>query len=95
MPHLCSMSPGGAHHIEDLWRAGGVQALMAQLLAAGLIDGETITVTGATTAENVAGAKVTDAEVIRPLEDPHHKVGGLAFMKGTSRRSALSSNRRP
>ncbi|EHL70809.1 dihydroxy-acid dehydratase [Synergistes sp. 3_1_syn1] len=83
VPHLCSMSPGGAHHIEDLWRAGGVQALMAQLLAAGLIDGETITVTGATTAENVAGAKVTDAEVIRPLEDPHHKEGGLAFMKGT------------
>ncbi len=83
VPHLCSMCPGGAHHIEDLWRAGGVQALMAQLLAAGLIDGETITVTGATTAENVAGAKVTDAEVIRPLEDPHHKEGGLAFMKGT------------
>ena len=83
VPHLCSMSPGGAHHIEDLWRAGGVQALMAQLLAAGPIDGETITVTGATTAENVAGAKVTDAEVIRPLEDPHHKEGGLAFMKGT------------
>ena len=83
VPHLCSMSPGGAHHIEDLWRAGGVQALMAQLLEAGLINGETITVTGATTAENVAGAKVTDAEVIRPLDAPHHKEGGLAFMKGT------------
>ncbi|MDO5116083.1 MAG: dihydroxy-acid dehydratase [Synergistaceae bacterium] len=83
VPHLCSMSPGGAHHIEDLWRAGGVQALMAQLLEAGLINGETITVTAATTAENVAGAKVTDAEVIRPLDAPHHKEGGLAFMKGT------------
>ncbi len=83
VPHLCSMSPGGAHHIEDLWRAGGVQALMAQLLEAGLINGETITVTGATTAENVAGAKVTDEEVIRPLNAPHHKEGGLAFMKGT------------
>ncbi|WP_455596671.1 dihydroxy-acid dehydratase [Cloacibacillus porcorum] len=83
VPHLCSMSPGGAHHIEDLWRAGGVQALMEQLLEAGLINGETITVTGATTAENVAGAKVVDAEVIRPIENPHHKEGGLAFMKGT------------
>ena len=83
VPHLCSMSPGGAHHIEDLWRAGGVQALMDQLLEAGLINGETITVTGATTAENVAGAKVVDAEVIRPIENPHHKEGGLAFMKGT------------
>lgn len=83
VPHLCSMSPGGAHHIEDLWRAGGVQALMEQLLEAGLINGETITVTGATTAENVAGAKVVDAEVIRPIDNPHHKEGGLAFMKGT------------
>lgn len=83
VPHLCSMSPGGAHHIEDLWCAGGVQALMEQLLEAGLINGETITVTGATTAENVAGAKVVDAEVIRPIDNPHHKEGGLAFMKGT------------
>ena len=83
VPHLCSMSPGGAHHIEDLWRAGGVQALMEQLLEDGLINGETITVTGATTAENVAGAKVVDAEVIRPIDNPHHKEGGLAFMKGT------------
>ena len=83
VPHLCSMSPGGAHHIEDLWRAGGVQALMEQLLEAGLINGETITVTGATTAENVAGAKVVDAEVIRPIDNPHHKEGGLVFMKGT------------
>ncbi|MGN0881091.1 dihydroxy-acid dehydratase [Cloacibacillus porcorum] len=83
VPHLCSMSPGGAHHIEDLWRAGGVQALIEQLLEAGLINGETITVTGVTTAENVAGAKVVDAEVIRPIDNPHHKEGGLAFMKGT------------
>ncbi len=83
VPHLCSMSPGGAHHIEDLWRAGGVQALMAELLKAGLICGETITVTGATTAENVKDAKVADPEVIRPLDKPHHKEGGLAFIKGT------------
>ena len=83
VPHLCSMSPGGAHHIEDLWRAGGVQALMKELLDAGLIHGETITVTGHTTAENVANAKVADPEVIRPLDKPHHKEGGLAFIKGT------------
>ena len=83
VPHLCSMSPGGAHHIEDLWRAGGVQALMHELLDAGLIHGETITVTGHTTAENVANAKISDPEVIRPLDKPHHKEGGLAFIKGT------------
>ncbi|MCF0248447.1 MAG: dihydroxy-acid dehydratase, partial [Synergistes sp.] len=73
VPHLCSMSPGGSHHIEDLWSAGGVQALMAQLLKAGLINGETITVTGETTAKNVANAKVSDPEVIRPLDKPYHK----------------------
>ena len=83
VPHLCSMSPGGSHHIEDLWSAGGVQALMAQLLKAGLINGETITVTGETTAKNVANAKVSDPEVIRPLDKPYHKEGGLAFIKGT------------
>ena len=83
VPHLCSMSPGGDHHIEDLWRAGGVQALMNELLKAGLIKGETMTVTAKTTAENCAGAEVSDAEVIRPLDRPYHKQGGLAFIKGT------------
>ena len=83
VPHLCSMSPGGAHHIEDLWRAGGVQALMSELLEAGLLNGETLTVTTKTTAENAAGAKVTDTEVIRPIDRPYHEKGGLAFIKGT------------
>lgn len=83
VPHLCSMSPGGAHHIEDLWQAGGVQALMAQLLEAGLIEGECITVTGCTAKENLKGLKVADANVIRPLDNPYHKEGGLAFIKGT------------
>ena len=89
--HLCSMSPGGAHHIEDLWRAGGVQALMHELLDAGLIHGETITVTGRTTAENVANAKISDPEVIRPLDKPHHKEGGLAFIRTTKRADSPSS----
>lgn len=83
VPHLCSMSPGGAHHIEDLWRAGGIQALMEELIKGGLMDGEVITVTGRTAAENVAGAQVADTEVIRPLDAPYHKEGGLAFIKGS------------
>ncbi|NLV81904.1 MAG: dihydroxy-acid dehydratase [Synergistaceae bacterium] len=83
VPHLCSMSPSGQHHIEDLWMAGGVQALMAQLLDKNLINGECITVTTKTVQENVAGTEVLDSEIIRPLNRPYHKVGGIAFIKGT------------
>lgn len=83
VPHLCSMSPGGKHHIENLWLAGGVQGLMAQLLEKELICGELITVTGKTVRENLVGCKVKDTEVIRPLHAPYHKEGGIAFMKGT------------
>ena len=83
VPHLCSMSPGGQHHIEDLWQAGGVEGLMARLLEKSLIHGELITVTGNTVKENLKKAKVINDNVIRPVEDPYHKEGGLAFMKGT------------
>ena len=83
VPHLCSMSPGGQHHIEDLWQAGGVEGLMARLLEKGLINGELITVTGNRVKENLKKAKVVNDNVIRPVEDPYHKEGGLAFIKGT------------
>ncbi len=81
-PHLCSMSPGGSHHIQDLYAAGGVQAVMARLLEGGLIDGGTFTVTGRTVAENLKGVAVTDETVIRPLDDPYHAQGGIAVLKG-------------
>ena len=83
VPHLCSMSPGGQHHIEDLWQAGGVEGLMARLLEKGLIKGDLITVTGKTVKENLQKAAVVNNDVIRPVEDPYHKEGGLAFIKGT------------
>ncbi len=83
VPHLCSMSPAGQHHIEDLWMAGGVEGLMSRLLEKGLIHGELITVTGKSMKENLSKAKVIDDNVIRPVENPYHKEGGLAFMKGT------------
>ncbi len=81
-PHLCSMSPGGSHHIQDLYAAGGVQAVMARLLEGGLIDGGTFTVTGRTVAENLKGVAVTDETVIRPLDDPYRAQGGIAVLKG-------------
>ncbi|MBN2873703.1 MAG: dihydroxy-acid dehydratase [Spirochaetales bacterium] len=83
VPHLCSMSPGGPHHIQDLYSAGGVQAVMARLLEGGLIDGSGITATGKTVAENIKSARVRDERVIRPLSNPYHAQGGLAVLKGS------------
>jgi len=82
VPHLCSLSPAGPYHIQDLYRAGGVQAVMRRLLDAGLVDGSCRTVTGMSQAENLAGARVRDEEVIRPLDRPYHAQGGLACLKG-------------
>jgi dihydroxy-acid dehydratase len=83
VPHLCNMSPGGKHHIQDLYRAGGVQAVMARLAEGGLLKTGLVTVTGKTVAENLAGVGVKDENVIRPLAKPYHTKGGLAVLKGT------------
>ncbi len=82
IPHLCSMSPGGKHFIEDLYYAGGIQAVMKTLSDAGQINTSLITVNGKTVKENIREAKVTDDEVIRPYDNPYHKEGGLAILKG-------------
>jgi dihydroxy-acid dehydratase len=81
-PHLCSMSPGGNYFMVDLYHAGGIPALMAQLLEGGLVSGKPLTVTGRTVAENLKGARVLDPEVIRPLSNPVHAEGGLAILHG-------------
>jgi dihydroxy-acid dehydratase len=81
-PHLCSLSPGGKDHIVDLNRAGGISAVMKQLLDAGLVNGECITATGKPLKDNLAAAKTKDPGVIRPMDDPYHKEGGLAVLFG-------------
>jgi dihydroxy-acid dehydratase len=80
-PHLCSLSPGGAHHIEDLDRAGGIQAVIKELAKGGFIDVDCLTVTGSVD-ENIAAARNRDPEVIRPLDNPYHPEGGLAVLYG-------------
>ena len=82
-PHLCNMSPAGKHHIQDLYRAGGVQAVMLRLAEAGLINGDCLTVTTKTVEENLKSARVIDEDVIRPLDNPYHAEGGIAVLKGT------------
>ncbi len=81
-PHICSLSPGGAHHIQDLNRAGGIGAVMRTLADAGLIRGECQTATAKTVAENLAHVSVFDPEVIRPMDRPYHQQGGLAVLHG-------------
>jgi len=81
-PHLCSMSPAGPHHLEDLDRAGGVPAVMKVLLSAGLVQGSPLTATGRSVADNLAVVQVLDQEVIRPLANPYHSRGGIAILRG-------------
>jgi dihydroxy-acid dehydratase len=81
-PHICSLSPGGAHHIQDLNRAGGISAVLKALSKAGLVHADCLTVTGRTIAENTAEVVTRDPEVIRPLDNPYHPQGGLAVLYG-------------
>jgi dihydroxy-acid dehydratase len=81
-PHLCSMSPGGPHHLEDLDAAGGVPAVMKALMDDGLVDGSPLTATARAVADNLAPVKVLDENVIRPLGHPYHAQGGIAILKG-------------
>ncbi|MEN6448651.1 MAG: dihydroxy-acid dehydratase [Syntrophaceae bacterium] len=84
VPHLCHLSPAGPHHIaEDLYRAGGIQAVMKRLTGLGVLDTTVMTVTGRTLAENLKTAGVLDDEVIRPIERAYHKEGGIAILRGT------------
>jgi dihydroxy-acid dehydratase len=81
-PNLCSISPSGPDHLEDLDAAGGVPAVMAELSRQGLIAQDNLSVTGKTMGENIAGVTIADPEVIRPLENPNHKEGGIAILRG-------------
>ncbi len=84
-PNLCKLSPAGHHHIQDLHAAGGIPAVMAELDRIGLIDRSAMTVTGRTVGENLdaLGAKVRDADVIRPVDAPYSPQGGIAILKGS------------
>ncbi len=82
-PHLCSLSPGGIHHIQDLEEAGGVPAVMNVLLRAGFIKHpDAITATGKTVKENIVGREVLRPDVVRPVDNPYHSEGGLAILRG-------------
>ncbi len=85
VPHIADMKPGGKFHMSDLDRVGGVPVVLRHLLDAGLIDGETLTVTGKTMAENLAALDPPrpDGVVVHPLDTPIHTEGGINVLTGS------------
>ena len=81
-PNLCHLAPAGDHHVQDLYAAGGVTALMNELSKKNLLRLDTLTVTGKTQGENIEGHSVKDYEVIRPIDNPYSGTGGIAVLKG-------------
>ena len=83
--HVADLKPHGKYHMFDVDRIGGVPVVMAELLNAGLLHGDCLTVTGKTMAENLAALDppAPDGDVIHPLSDPIHVGGGIAILKGT------------
>ncbi|HSK99751.1 MAG TPA: IlvD/Edd family dehydratase [Rubrobacteraceae bacterium] len=82
VPMLVNMQPAGAYLGERFHRAGGVPAVLGELLRAGRLDGETLTVTGRTLAENVAGCESTDREMITPYDAPLQERAGSLVLSG-------------
>jgi len=83
VPHLAKIAPASEYHIEDVHHAGGVSAILNELLKKpGVLHGECITVSGKTLRENVEGCEIANKEVIRPLDNPHSPEGGLAVLFG-------------
>ena len=81
-PNLCHLAPAGPTYMEDLNEAGGVYAVMKELADIGLLNTECMTVTGQTIGENIKNAVNRNPEVIRTVDNPYSKTGGLAVLKG-------------
>ncbi len=98
-PNLCKLAPAGKHHLQDLNAAGGVHAVMSELVKKGFLDTTVLTATGKTLAENLQGVRVIDNTVIRDIDDPYSKTGGIAILFGSLapngavvKRSAVAEN---
>lgn len=83
VPNLCHLAPAGPHHMEDLNLAGGVMAVMKELDKKGLLDTSVMTVTGKSLKDSIESAKNYDNEVIRDIENPYSKTGGIAVLQGS------------
>ncbi len=81
-PNLCHLAPAGHHYMEELNEAGGIYAVMNELAQAGLLNTDLITTTGKTVGENIRGCENKNPEIIRPIDDPYMKTGGIAVLRG-------------
>lgn len=82
VPQLCSLSPAGEHHIQDLDRAGGISALIKELNRKRIINLKEITVTGKIVSENIKDAQILNNKIIRNIENSYNPKGGIVFLKG-------------
>src|SRR6478752_4625447 len=85
VPHIADTKPHGKYHMADIDRIGGVPVVMKELLDAGLLHGDCLTVTGKTMAENLAALDppAPDGDIVHRISDPIHSVGGIAVLTGT------------
>ena len=81
-PNICKIAPSSHYHIEDLDRVGGIPTILKELLKEGLIDGDQPTVSGKTLREIAESAPDADGEVVRSIEDPYSREGGIAILFG-------------
>lgn len=81
-PNLCHLAPAGPTYMEDLNEAGGVYAVLKELTKLNLIDTSVLTCTGKTLGENIKSAQNKDTTVIRTVDNPYSKTGGIAVLKG-------------
>ncbi|MCL2408888.1 MAG: dihydroxy-acid dehydratase [Oscillospiraceae bacterium] len=81
-PNLCKLAPAGPHHIQELYFAGGVYAVIRELIKSGLMDGSALTVSGQTLGEAVGNAKIKNPEVIKTCAEPYSATGGIAVLFG-------------
>lgn len=99
VPNLCRLAPVGGYHVEDLYRAGGVQAVIRELIGNGYYDGSVMSVSGVTMGKAVASAAIRDPQVIHSCAVPYSKTGGIAVLRGNIapdgavvKRSAVNEN---
>lgn len=81
-PNLCKISPAGEHDMEDLFTAGGIQAILGEINKLGLLHRDSISVSGKTIGQIAEEASNKNTEVIRPVSDPYSPTGGLAVLYG-------------